>query len=169
MQIKLSHETSQEGRPASGMRLDSIFQSFLFAWGFEGHFFPLHHTKGINSLSRLVTFAWRKQIQKCPSHCLRTHTRFFSRKKVNQIKGRVDRHTAIELYSRSIHNRWKCLDRDMPASPVAPAILFWLPHIPNSKDRRQATEDLSQLVLDSNHQVLFSIFKYYLPLETYNI
>ena len=40
------------------------------------------------------------------------------------MKGRVDRHTAIELYSRSIHNRWKCLDRDMPASPVAPAILF---------------------------------------------
>ena len=43
---------------------------------------------------------------------------------MNQIKGRVDRHTTIELYSRSIHNRWKCLDRDMPASPVAPAILF---------------------------------------------
>ena len=64
MQIKLSHETSQEGRPASGMRHDS---SFWFAWGFEAHFFPLHHTKGNNSLSRLVTFAWRKQIQNCPN------------------------------------------------------------------------------------------------------
>ena len=98
------------------------------SWSYHGEENASYHVKEHKKLGqKLVSkmtlhFVWG-HLSKKQSVLRNTNADFFLEIKVNQIKGRVDRHTTIELYSRSIHNRWKCLDRDMPASPVAPAIL----------------------------------------------